>query len=72
MSDPSVFNEPRVLCPAVFRWREATDPFLSRQEEPRIAGLSSRSRRSPACPRLVELTGFEPATSALQGRRSPN
>jgi hypothetical protein len=25
-----------------------------------------------AQPGMVELTGFEPATSALQGRRSPN
>jgi hypothetical protein len=29
-------------------------------------------RRALLCGRLVELIGFEPTTSALQGRRSPN
>ncbi len=37
----------------------------------RVAGLHA-SVRSGSAPRLVELTGIEPATSALQGRRSPS
>src|SRR5512136_1623633 len=54
----SVFNEPRRSPAAVEAAGRA--PL---QGSP-AAGLEISSR-------LVELTGFEPATSALQGRRSP-
>jgi hypothetical protein len=64
----SVFKEPRARRPA--RWRrEAT---VRRSGSPERPTLLSRSTLASDASRLVELTGFEPATSALQGRRSPN
>jgi hypothetical protein len=42
--------------------------------DPRLRRSLSRAREATAHARggVVELIGFEPTTSALQGRRSPN
>ncbi len=49
------------------RWR-----YLERGATGRPSPVGKIGRGRLADPRMVELTGFEPATSALQGRRSPN
>jgi hypothetical protein len=67
-SDSSVFNEPGPMA-RFFRRHEATDRSSSCPTRVPIAGVA-RNPREPN--QMVELTGFEPATSALQGRRSPN
>ena len=64
LGNSSVVNEPRARCLAVALG--ATDPPSPKGRQ--VAGVAA-DRTQVA--RMVELTGFEPATSALQGRRSP-
>jgi hypothetical protein len=67
----SVVNERKTLDLWDPRFLHAIE--TNRTTEPRIPEASNRFTKNFACFRgLVELIGFEPTTSALQGRRSPN